>query len=63
MNMPDIKEFGGTYVAWDADVTLAGGGSAVYLKNGPEVVIKLLSSTVGLQFNLSGDGVRARLTS
>jgi len=63
MNMPDIKDFDGTYIAWGAGVTLGGGGSAVYLKNEHGVVIKLLSSTVGLRFNLSGNGVRVRLNS
>jgi hypothetical protein len=63
MHLSDIKDFGGTYVAWGAGITIAGGGSAVYLKNEHGVVIKLISQTEGLRFNLSGDGVKITLDS
>jgi len=38
-------------------ITVAGGGTAVYLKNEHGVVIKLVLTEVGLKFNLSADGV------
>jgi len=63
MHLSTLQDFGGTYVAWGAGLTVAGGGSAVYLKNQHGVVIKLISSTAGLRFNLSGNGVRVRLQS
>jgi hypothetical protein len=43
--------------------TVAGGGTAVYLKNEHGVVIKLVSTEVGLKFNLSADGVHIALKS
>jgi hypothetical protein len=63
MHLDNLANFGGTYVAWGAGITLAGGGSAVYLKNEHGVVIKLLSSAQGLRFNLSGNGVKVTLQS
>jgi hypothetical protein len=63
MHLHKLADFSGRYVAWGAGVTLASGGSAVYMKNEHGVVIKLLSSTVGLRFNLSGNGVKVTLKS
>ena len=63
MHLDKLADFSGRYVAWGAGVTLASGGSAVYMKNEHGVVIKLLSSTVGLRFNLSGNGVKVTLKS
>ncbi len=61
MHLDKLSDFEGNYIAWGAGVTLAAGGSAVYMKNEHGVVIKLLSSTQGLRFNLSGNGVKLRL--
>jgi len=61
MHLDKLADFGGTYIAWGAGVTVAAGGSAVYMKNEHGVVIKLLSSTQGLRFNLSGNGVKVTL--
>jgi hypothetical protein len=63
MHMEKLPDFAGTYVAWGAGITVAAGGSAVYLKNEHGVVIKLLSKTEGLRFNLSGSGVKVTLRS
>jgi len=52
-----------SYTAWGAGLTLAAGGSAVYMKNEHGVVIKLLSKTTGLRFNLSGNGIKVQLQS
>ena len=46
-----------------AGITVAGGGSATYLKNEHGVVIKLHSTDVGLRFNLSADGIKVKLES
>ena len=61
MHTERLSDFAGTYVAWGAAVTVARGGSAAYLKNEHGVVIKLLSKTEGVRFNLSGSGVKVTL--
>jgi hypothetical protein len=61
MNLKNLKDLAGRYVAWGAGITIAGGGSAVYMKNQNGVVIKLISHTEGLRFNLSGNGIRLTL--
>lgn len=63
MHLDKLSDFAGTYVAWSAGATLAGGGSAAYMKNEHGVVIKLLSTTEGLRFNLAGNGVKVTLES
>jgi hypothetical protein len=63
MHLDKLSDFAGNYVAWGAGATVAGGGSAVYMKNEHGVVIKLLSTTVGLRFNLSANGVKVTLKS
>lgn len=62
-NLTGLQDFNGTYSALSAGATVAGGGSVVYLSNGKGVVIKLHSTTEGLRFNLSADGVRVKLQS
>lgn len=60
-NLTNLADFNGNYVAVAAGITLAGGGSATYLKNEHGVVIRLHSTDVGLKFNLSADGVKVTL--
>lgn len=60
-NLKNLEDLNGNYAAASAGVTIAGGGSAEYLKNEHGVVIKLLSTSRGLRFNLSADGVKVRL--
>ena len=62
-NLIKLSDFTGNYVAAGAGITVAGGGSAVYLKNEHGVVIKLVATTVGLKFKLSADGVHVVLKS
>jgi hypothetical protein len=62
-NLRDINDFNGNYIAVSAGLTVAGGGSAAVLRNEHGVVIKLLSTSEGLRFNLSGDGVGIKLQS
>jgi hypothetical protein len=60
-NLKKLSDFSGNYVAAGAGITIAGGGTATYLKNEHGVVIKLISTDVGLKFNLSADGVHISL--
>jgi hypothetical protein len=60
-NLKGIRDFDGNYSAVTAGLTVAGGGSVAYLKNENGVVIKLVSTTEGLRFNLSADGVHIKL--
>jgi hypothetical protein len=60
-NLKGLQDFDGNYAAVTAGVTVAGGGSVAYLKNENGVVIKLVSTTEGLRFNLSADGVHIKL--
>lgn len=62
-NLKKLADFSGNYVEVSAGLTVGGGGSASYLRNEHGVVIKLESTTVGLRFNLSGDGVKVTLKS
>jgi len=62
-NLKNLSDFAGNYAAVAAGITIAGGGSASYLKNEHGVVIKLISTSVGLRFNLSADGVNVKLKS
>jgi len=58
--MANLSDFEGSYVAWGAGATLGSGGSAVYMKNEHGVLIKLISTTSRLRFNLSGNGVKIK---
>lgn len=62
-NLRHLSDFAGNYVAAGAGITVAGGGTAVYLKNEHGVIIKLISTDVGLKFTLSADGVHIALKS
>jgi hypothetical protein len=60
-NLTNLQDFDGNYAAVAAGATVGGGASVAYLKNEHGVVIKLHSTTVGLRFNLSADGVHIKL--
>ena len=62
-NLKKLSDFSGNYVAAGAGIAIAGGGTATYLKNEHGVVIKLISTDVGLKFTLSADGVHVSLKS
>lgn len=62
-NLTALDDFNGNYTAVTAGLTVGGGGSAAILRNEHGVVIKLLSTTEGLRFNLSADGVNIHLRS
>ena len=60
-HLTQLSDFAGNYAAASAGFALAGGGTAVYLKNEHGVVIKLIAADVGLKFKLSADGVHVVL--
>lgn len=60
-NLKNLSDFSGNYAAAGAGITIAGGGTATYLKNEHGVVIKLIATDVGLKFKLSADGVHVSL--
>jgi len=62
-NLKNLADFNGNYVALTAGMTVAGGGSAAYLKNEHGVVIKLHSTEAGLRFNLATNGIKVALAS
>ena len=62
-NLKQLSDFSGDYFAAGAGIAIAGGGTAVYLKNDHGVVIKLIATDVGLKFKLSGEGVHVALKS
>jgi len=62
-NLKHLNDFDGTYTAFAAGATVAGGGGVAYLRNQNGVVIKLNSTSAGLRFNLSANGVTLKLES
>ena len=62
-HLTSLRDFSGEYTSVSAGLTVAGGGSAVILRNQHGVVIKLLATAEGLRFNLSTDGINIKLGS
>jgi hypothetical protein len=60
-HLSKLQDFNGNYTAATAGLTVAGGGSVAVLRNEHGVVIKLHSTTEGLRFNLSADGIGIKL--
>ena len=60
-NLKSLNDFDGNYATLSAGLTIAGGGSAAVLRNDRGVVIKIISTTQGLRFNLSADGIDIKL--
>jgi hypothetical protein len=60
-NLQNLNDFSGNYATVTAGLTVGGGGSVAVLRNEHGVVIKLQSTTAGLRFNLSADGVDIKL--
>ncbi|HTV50432.1 MAG TPA: hypothetical protein VME21_04540 [Steroidobacteraceae bacterium] len=60
-HLNNLSDFDGNYTAVTAGLTVAGGASAAVLRNEHGVVIKLVSSTEGLRFNLSANGIGIKL--
>ena len=62
-HMNRIEDFDGTYTAFAAGATIAGGGGVAYLRNQNGVVIRIDSTTTGLRFNFSPSGITLKLRS
>lgn len=60
-NLARLSDFSGNYIAVSAGATVAGGASAAEMKNQKGAVIRVHSTTQGLDFNLSLDGVSIQL--
>jgi len=60
-NLTKLSDFEGNYFSVAAGATIAGGGSAAWLKNEHGVVIKIHSTTVGLRFTVSVDGMHVKI--
>lgn len=56
-NLTKAEDFPGNYVAATAGVTVAGGGSGSVMRNQNGVVIKMGTTTQGLQFTLAPSGI------
>jgi hypothetical protein len=61
-HLKNVSDFNGNYTAVTAGLTIGGGASAALLKNEHGVVIKLISTTSGLRFNLAAAGIGLKLT-
>jgi hypothetical protein len=63
-NVTDLKkldDFDGNYTALGAGATVAGGGSAVGMKNQNGVTVTLVSTTQGVKFTLGAAGVSMKI--
>jgi hypothetical protein len=56
-NLTDVAKFGGTYVAAEAGLTLAGGMGGMVLRNQNGVIIHLRSVSQGAQLQLGTSGL------
>jgi hypothetical protein len=56
-NLRRVEDFAGNYAAVAAEATVGGGASVTYLRNQNGVVIKIIATTAGFDFQLSGNGV------
>ena len=60
-NLKKPEDFNGTYSAGTAGATFGAGGGGTAMQNDKEVVIKLVSTTQGLDFKLAAGGVKIKL--
>jgi len=60
-HLKKLADLDGNYTAASAGATLAGGGGVAAMENQNGVVIKLRSTTQGLEFNLAVEGVAIKL--
>jgi hypothetical protein len=60
-NLKKLTDFNGNYVAGTAGATVGGGAGAVIMKNQNGVVMKLTSTSQGVQLTLAGSGVDIQL--
>jgi hypothetical protein len=60
-NLKKLSDFDGNYVAGKAGATVGGGAGAVVMQNQNGVVMKLTSTSQGVQLTLAGAGVDVKL--
>lgn len=60
-DLTDVSKFPGTYTKLDANVALGGGLGGVQMKNEHGVIMRLDSTTQGVQFNLGVSGVKVTM--
>ena len=60
-NLVEAKNIEGVFVAGEAGAAFIAGGSAVALKNGNGVVMKLKSTQKGVRLTFAGEGLRIKL--
>jgi hypothetical protein len=60
-DMPDISKFSGTFTKLESSITLGGGVGGTILKNQNGVIMRLTSTSEGVQLNLSSSGVTVKL--
>jgi hypothetical protein len=60
-HLKKLSQFNGTYTGAAAEGTIGGGAGVSTMKNQNGVVIKLQSTTQGLNFKLAGEGVKITL--
>jgi len=61
-NLDDVAKFGGTYVAAEAGLTLAGGVGGMVLRNQNGVVLHVRSTSQGARLQLGTSGLTIKLT-
>ena len=61
-HLKTLKDFDGNYTAAGAGMTLAGGGSAVAMKNQNGVRVRVISTNRGADITLGGGGVELKIT-
>jgi len=57
-NLTDVSKFGGTYVAAEAGLTLAGGLGGMVLRNSDGVILHLRSVSQGARLQLGTSGLK-----
>ncbi len=60
-NLVEAKDLEGTFIAGEAGAAFVAGGSAVAMKNGNGVVMKLKSTQKGVRLTLAGEGLNIAL--
>jgi len=60
-NLKSLDQFNGNYTSFNAGVTLAGGGAGATMRNQNGVVINVVATTQGLNFDFGVDGVKIEL--
>jgi len=60
-NLKTLDDFNGNYAAATAQATVGGGAGATAMQNQKSVLLKIVSTTQGLDFKFAADGVKITL--